>query len=326
MYIRRLCCGVLFAIAATLTLSPIALMAQSQYPAKPVRLVVPFPAGGATDSAARELGDGLAKLLGQPFVIENRPGADGAIAAQAVLSAPADGYTLLFGSSSMEGIPFVQKSAGFKSLNDFTPISLVCRLAFGLASSPAVKAKGVDDLVTFARANPEKLNYGAGSLSEVMAASQFMRATGTRLTRINYKGGAQIIPDLAANQVQLSFGPLTPMLGFARDGRINVLATLLDRRATVLPELPSLRDAGVVGVSGAGGLQALFGPPALSEQVVDILGPAIKTVMSDPLVRAKFVQRAQEPESSTAAQLTALIRDERASWMEFVAAENIQPE
>jgi tripartite-type tricarboxylate transporter receptor subunit TctC len=312
--------------AAALVLSSLVFPVYAQYPNKPIRLIVPFPAGGATDSAARELGEGLSRLIGQPVLVENRPGADGAIAAQAVISAAADGYTLLFGSSSMEGIPFVQKSAPFATLNDFTPVSLVCRLAFGMVVSPGVAAKSVPEFITFARANPDKLNYGSGSLSEMFAASQFMRATNTRLVKVNYKGGAAVIPDLANDRVQVSFGPLSPMLPLVREGRLNVLAVLLDKRAAAVPDAPSLSDLGIKGLTGAGGLQAVFAPPATSAEIIERLGAAIRTVMSDANVRAKLVARGQEPETSTPQALAAMIRSEHAGWVRFAADEGLKPE
>lgn len=309
-----------------LALSLLAGPALAQYPTKPVRLIVPFPPGGATDSAARELGEGLSKLLGQSVLVENRPGADGTMAAQAALGAPGDGYTLLFASSSMEGIPFTQKASPFKSLNDFTAVSLVCRLAFGMVINSSVPARSVQELVTYAKAHPDQLNYGSGSLSEVMAAGQFMKATGTRMVRINYKGGAQIVPDLANGQVQVSFGPLTPMLPFVRDRRMSVLAVFLDQRASVVPDAPSLKEIGITSATGAGGLQAVMAPPGVSSEVVERLGTAIRTVMSNPGVREKFTRRGQEPETSTPEALAAMIRSERAAWERFAAEEGITPE
>jgi tripartite-type tricarboxylate transporter receptor subunit TctC len=316
------------ALAASITASTLLLAATSAlalYPTKPVRLIVPFPAGGATDVAARELGESLSKLLGQPFVVENRPGADGAVAAHAVLEAPADGYTLFFASSSIEGVPLVQRAAQFKSLTDFTPVSLVCRLAFGVVINPTVPATTVQELVAYARANPDKLNYGSGSLSEFRVASQFMKATGTRLVKINYKGGAQVVPDLVSGQVHISFGPLTPMLPMVRDKRLTALAVLSDKRAGVVPDTPTLREAGIVGVSGAG-LQVVLAPPRVPSDIVKRLAAAIKTVMADPEVQRKFIQRGQEPQTSTPGALTTLLQAERAQWNRFVKDEGLKPE
>jgi tripartite-type tricarboxylate transporter receptor subunit TctC len=313
-------------LGGTFLAVPQAMAQVRPYPTRAVRLIVPFPPGGATDAAARELGDGLSRLLGQPVLVENRPGADGAIAAQAVMEAPPDGYTLLFASSSIEGVPLVQKGAKFASLNDFTPVSLVCRLGFGLVVGSQVPARSLQELVAYAKSNPGKLNFGSGSLSELMAASQFMKATGTRMVKVNYKGGAQMIPDLVSGQVQVSFGPLTPLLPMVKDRRLHLLGILGNQRATVTPDTPSLKEAGIDGVSGAGGLQAIMGPPRMPHEVVDQLSAAIRTVIADPAVQAKFVERGQEPQSSSPEALAGLLREERSQWDRFVADEGIKPE
>ena len=324
MQLRHVACT---AFAAALTALPFdAAFAQAAYPAKPVHLIVPFPAGGATDAAAREVADGLQRTLGGAFVVENRPGADGAIAGQAVMTAPADGYTLLFGSSSMEGIPFTQKSAPFATMNDLTPVSMVCRLVFGMVIYPGVPARTVQEFVTYAKHNPDRLNYASGSLSELMAAAQFMKASDIKLVKIGYKGGAQIVPDLASGRVQVSFGPLTPMLPFLREGKVTALAVLLDRNASVAPDVPTLKSAGITQVSGSGGLQAVFAPPRTPAEIVQKLNTAIRTVVSEPGVQAKFKARGQEPEFSTPEQLAALIGIERAAWERFVADQGIKPE
>ena len=303
-----------------------ATSAWAQYPSKPVRLLVPFPAGGATDSAARDLAEGLSRILKQTFLVENKPGADGAIAAQTLSASAADGYTLLFASSSMEGISFTQKNPPFGSLNDFTPVSLVCRLVFGVVVSPNVPSQSMRDFVAFAQSNPEKLFYGSGSLSELMAAAEFMAATRTRMVKVNYKGGAPIVPDLASDRIQVSFGPLSPMLPFVRDGRVKVLAVLSQGRVSAVPEVPTLGDVGISGVSGAGGLQAVVGPRGMSADVVQRLVPAINALMAESAVRNKFVQRGQEPETSSPEALASMIRAEREGWERFVAQEGIKPE
>lgn len=303
-----------------------ATSAWAQYPAKPVRLLVPFPAGGATDAAARDLAEGLSRTLKQTFVVENKPGADGAVAAQTLSAAPADGYTLLFASSSMEGIPFTQKNAPFASLNDFTPVSLVCRLVFGVVVNPNVPSQSMREFVAFAQSHPEKLFYGSGSLSDLMAAAEFMAATRTRMVKVNYKGGAAMLPDLATNRVQVSFTPLSPMLPFVGDGKMKVLAVFSESRVLAVPGVATLKELGITGVSGAGGLQAVVGPRGMSPDVVKRLVPAINAIMAEQAVRNKFVQRGQEPETSSPEALASMIRAEREGWERFVAQEGIKPE
>src|ERR1051325_954137 len=281
--------------------------AVAQYPAKPVHLIVPFPAGGATDAAARELAEGLSHALGQTFVVDNRPGADGAIAAQAVVSANPDGYTLLFASSSMEGIPFVQKNAPFKTLNDLAPVSLVCRFVFGVAVNAGLPSRSMDEFVAYARANPGKLNYGSISLSEVMAAAQFMKATGTHLVKVGY-------------------GPVSPLLPFVREGRVKVLGVLLDHRVAILPDALSVKEAHLAGVTGAGGLQAVMGPHDLPRAVAERLSTNIASILAQPATRAKFAQRGQEAEASSPQTLAKMISAERDGWVRFVADEGLKPE
>ncbi|HXJ54576.1 MAG TPA: tripartite tricarboxylate transporter substrate binding protein [Burkholderiales bacterium] len=312
------------AMASLALLIPGAAIAQ--YPAKPVHLIVPFPAGGATDAAARELAEGLSHALGQTFVVDNRPGADGAIAAQAVVSANPDGYTLLFASSSMEGIPFVQKNAPFKTLNDLAPVSLVCRFVFGVAVNAGLPSRSMDEFVAYARANPGKLNYGSISLSEVMAAAQFMKATGTHLVKVGYKGAPQLVPDLAGNQIQVSFGPVSPLLPFVREGRVKVLGVLLDHRVAILPDALSVKEAHLAGVTGAGGLQAVMGPHDLPRDVAERLSTNIASILAQPATRAKFAQRGQEAEASSPQTLAKMISAERDGWVRFVADEGLKPE
>jgi tripartite-type tricarboxylate transporter receptor subunit TctC len=198
-------------LAVFLVLSSVSAFAQ--YPIKPIHLIVPFAAGGPSDNAARMIGQALSKSIGQPVIIENRPGANGAIAAQALLAAPADGHTLLWGIASMVAIPLVQRNAPFDSIAEFAPVSLVGRFAFGMYVHPGLPARSVAEFVAYARANAGKLNYATSALGEFMAAAQFMKAAGISMVRVPYKGGAQLMPDLIEGRVQVNFAPVS--LGLA---------------------------------------------------------------------------------------------------------------
>src|SRR5687767_14817197 len=215
------------------------------YPTKPIRLVVPFAPGGASDSAARIVGKTLSKSLGQPVVIDNRSGANGAIAAQAVLSAAPDGYTLLWGVGSMVAIPLLQKNAAFDSLASFSPVSMTGQFAFGMFVHPGVQARTVDEFVRHARANGDKLVYASATLGEYLAAAQFMKASKTTMTRVPYKGGAQALPDLLAGRVQVYFTPIAIVLPYVQEGRVRILGTLLPERSPALPDVPTLTEAGL---------------------------------------------------------------------------------
>jgi tripartite-type tricarboxylate transporter receptor subunit TctC len=230
----------ILALAAFLAPAP----SDAQYPARPIRLVVPFTAGGVTDSVARITANQLSKSLGQPVVVENRPGADGAIAAQTVKAAAPDGYTLLFATNSVLAIPLLSKSAGFDAFADFMPVSTVGRFPFALFVHPEVPSKSVKDLVDYARANPGKLNYATVNPGEQLITGQFIKATGVDMVRVPYKGGAAALPDLVAGRIHVYFTPVGNGLAHAKEGRVRMLATLLPERTPLAPEVPTMAEAG----------------------------------------------------------------------------------
>jgi tripartite-type tricarboxylate transporter receptor subunit TctC len=280
--------------------------AAAQYPSKPVRLIVPFAAGGPSDAAARILGRALSATLGQPIVIDNMPGANGAIAARAVRTATADGHTLLWGVGSMVALPLLQKSAAQEVLGDFAAVSMVCQFPFGMAVNATVAAKTVEEFAREARANPGKLGFASATLSEFMAAAQFMKASGTVLTRVPYKGGAQAIPDLVAGRVQAYFTPISLVLPHAQSGALRVLGMLLPQRSPALPDVPSMAEAGMPGVT-VPSWQAVFAPPGTPAGIVQVLADKIAAALRDRAVRAEFERMTLAVEVSTPAALTATI-------------------
>jgi tripartite-type tricarboxylate transporter receptor subunit TctC len=309
------------ALCAALPLAPVA----AQSPGKPIRVVVPTPAGGPSDTAARTVAQALAKSLGQPVVVENRPGASGAIAAQAVLGAPPDGHTLLWGLASMAGIPLLQKSPPFQSLAELAPVSLVGRFAFGMFVHPDVPAKTVPEFVAYARANPDRLSYATGTLGEYMAAAQFLKATGITSVRVPYKGGAQLMPDLVSGRVQLNFGPVSSGLQHAKEGKLRMLAVVLPQRSTVAPDVPTLAETGLASVS-LPSWQALFAPPKTPRDLVDRLSREVARVLGDPGVRAQLEQQALQVDGSTPEALAAVVARDTDTWRTFVRDYGISQE
>lgn len=315
-----------------LTVLPLALCAAiasvsapAQSPGKPIRLVVPTPAGGPSDTAARTVAQALAKSLGQAIVVENRPGAGGSIAAQAVLGAPPDGHTLLWGLASMAGIPLLQSSPPFQSLGEFVPVSIVGRFAFGMFVHPDVPAKSVPELVAYARANPDRLSYATGTLGEYMAAAQFLKSTGISSVRVPYKGGAQLMPDLVSGRVHLNFGPVSSGLQHAKDGKLRMLAVLLSQRSPVAPDVPTLVEAGVASVS-LPSWQALFAPPKTPREVAGRLSREVARALGDPGVRARLEQQALQVEGSTPEALAAVVARDTEAWRTFVREYDIPQE
>jgi tripartite-type tricarboxylate transporter receptor subunit TctC len=312
-------------LALALAWSVLAVLHAAAQPAKPVRLVVPTPAGGPSDAAARTVASALAKGLGQPVVVENRPGAGGAIAAQAIMTAPPDGHTLLWGLASMAGLPALQKSPPFRSMNELVPVAMVGRFAFALFAHPDVPARTVADLVAYGRSQPDKLNYGTGTLGEYMAMVQLLAATGVSSVRVPYKGGVQLMPDLITGRIQLNIGPVSSGLPHVKDGKLRMLAVLLPSRIGVAPDVPTLAESGVQ-VSGLPTWQAIFAPPGTPTDVAERLSREVTRALADPELRAKLEQQALQVQGATREDLARIVAQDSETWRAFVRDHNVPQE
>jgi tripartite-type tricarboxylate transporter receptor subunit TctC len=310
---KRLLSLLLPALLATLAAFAVA----AQPAGRPVRLVVPTPAGGPSDAAARSIAQALARSLGQPVIVENRPGAGGAIAAQAVLAAPPDGTTLLWGIASMGSIPMLQKTPPFRSLAEFTPVSLVGHFTFGVFVHPGVPARSIAELAAYGRANPDKLAYGTGTLGEYLAAAQWVRASGMSAVRVPYKGGTQVMPDLLAGRVQFNIGPVSSGLPHVKEGKLRMLAVLAPQRIALAPEVPTLAEAGAPSVS-LPTWQAIFAPPKTPAEVAERLSRELAALLRDPALRSQLEQQALLVGGSSPAELAALVASDEKQWQAFV--------
>jgi len=295
-----------------------ATLAESTYPVKPVRMVVPLPPGGPTDFLARTVAQNLSTALGQPVVVDNRPGADGAIAVRDVMAAPPDGHTLLFSIGSMIAIPLLSAPPAFDWLRELAPVGKVGRLTFCLAVNPEVPARTVAELVSYARANPEKLNYSTSTLGELMSAAQFMNATGIRMTRVPYKGGAQAMPDLLAGRIQVMFGPMTLAAPHAKTGALRILATFLPERSTLMPEVPTIAETGFPGVK-VPTWQAIFVAAKTQTAVVSRLNRELSVALSKPELRVELERRAIFVETATPEELSRTVTEEQLAWSAVIA-------
>jgi tripartite-type tricarboxylate transporter receptor subunit TctC len=304
-----------FFVALTVVLIP--ALAQAQYPTKPMRLVVPLAAGGPTDYIARAVAKDLSASLGQSVVVENKPGADGLIATREVIAAPADGYTLLFATGSMIAVPLQVKPPAFDWLGQLAPVGKVGQVSFGIAVHPDVPAKTVDELIAYARSNPDKLNYGTSTMSELMAATEFMKATGVRMTRVSYKGGAQAMPDLLAGRLHVRFGPLALAQPYIKTGGLHVLAMLLPKRSSLLPEVPTVAEAGYSSVS-VPTWQSIFVPVKTPQAIVLRLASALTDVMSKPEIADDLERRAVFIEKPNPSELAATVTKEQATWLSLI--------
>jgi tripartite-type tricarboxylate transporter receptor subunit TctC len=300
-------------------------LAGAQAGGRTLRIIVPTPAGGPSDTAARLVAQKLASATGQPVIVENRPGAGGALAAQAVMAAAPDGQTLLWGIASMAGIPMLQKSPPYQSMLEMTPVSLVGRFTFAMFVHPDVAANSVAELVAQARRQPGKLAYATGTLGEYMAAAQFVKVTGVDVLRVPYKGGAQLMPDLVAGRVQFNIGPLSSGLPQVRDGKLRMVVVLQPERSAAAPDTPTLQEAGVAGVN-VPTWQALFAPPKTPPAIADRIAGDVAAVLRDPTLRAQLEQQGLMPEAAGPQALSALVAQDTAAWRTFIRDYDIPQE
>jgi tripartite-type tricarboxylate transporter receptor subunit TctC len=298
--------------------------ALADYPEKPIKIIVPFAAGGPSDAIARTLGRALSPSVGQPVVVENRPGAEGQIAAQATFAAPADGYTVfLASSSSTVALAALKKDLPFNPL-EFSPITTVAGVTWGLFVNRELPVKSVEELVRHARANPDKLSYAVSANTEFMAASQFMKATSLRMLKVPFKGSAQAIPELIAGRVDVYFCPITPeRIAYAKDGRLRLLATVAAQRNPLVPEVPTMAEAGVPGIA-IPTWNVLVGPPRMPAAVAEKLAREVAKVLEDPEVRSQFMNLVLQAGSSTPQELRAMQASDLKLWHEFVREHGIQ--
>lgn len=268
---------------ATLALSALTATAQS-WPARPVKIIVPFTAGGLADILARQLSEELTKQWKQPVVVENRPGAGTMIAGEATAKAAADGYTLLLANdATLSSNQYIYSKMPYDPVNGFTPIINVAASPIVMISSGKYQAQTLQDVVNAARQNPDKINYGTfgiGSTAHVDAHS-FMALSNTKLTHVPYKGVADVMLALVSDQVQISFTGIPPALPFAKDGRIRILAVSSAKRSALLPNVPTFAEAGMPGFQAAPWF-GLVGPAGLPKSIVDKVAADVAKIITQP--------------------------------------------
>ena len=312
---------------ASITLAAVmASTAFAQYPVKPVRIIVPFPPGGGADNSSRIIGQALSQALGQSMLIENRAGADGAIGAEAVINSAPDGYTLFFGTNTaLVAVPVLRKNPPYDSRVVFSPISLLGRFVFFAYVSAQVPANTVAEFIQHAKSNPGKLNYGTGSSTAIVATVQMMRLAGISMVQVPYKGEAPTIADLLGGRVQFAMITTASALALAKEGRLRVLATLLPNRSSLAPEVPTLAEAGLAGVSILP-WASLLGPAKMPREAVDRLSRELNVLLKRSDVREPLSRQAFEAEPSSPEAMAAFLAEQIDSWGRAVKDAGIPPE
>jgi tripartite-type tricarboxylate transporter receptor subunit TctC len=301
-------------LLAAASLAGIAGPAAAQaWPSKPIRIVLQFPPGGSTDSVARILAQSLTASLGQTVLVENRPGADGAIAGDFVARAEPDGHTFFLASNTpMMQVPLLKKNPPYDPVKSFTPVSLVGRYIYVMVSTPTLPATNVAELLAYARANPGKLGYGSYSgVTQLMHTQLKMVKADTTL--VPYKGEAPTVTDILGNHVQFTFATPASTLGHIKEGKLRALAVLLPTRSSLLPNVPTGAEAGLPPFT-AGTWAALFGPAKLPPEITQRMNRELNAAMQRPEVREKITALGFELGGSTPDEMGVFLQEQLVAW------------
>jgi len=302
-----------------------AAMAQS-YPAKFITVVVPFAAGSGSDTAARVVGQYLGPRLGQSIVVENRVGATGAIASTYVARAKPDGYTLLLGTNSTHGSnSALYKNLAYDPVKDFTGVADTGVFNYFLVVNPALPITSMAGLLAYAKANPGKLSYAAGSSTSIVMAETFAKGTGVAILKVPYRSNPPALTDVIAGRVSMMFVDVSSAVSFVKSGQLRALAVTTKARSPLYPDLPTVDETAVTGFNLAS-WTGLFAPAGTPEAIVQRINLEVNAVLALPDVQARLASLGVEPDIMTAPQFQAYAASEVAKWSQLVRAAGIEPE
>jgi tripartite-type tricarboxylate transporter receptor subunit TctC len=318
----------LLALAGAVVAAACLPVQAQQYPNKPVKIIVPFPAGGFSDLYSRVVATEMAKTFGQPVLVENRPGAGGNIATDIVAKSPADGYTLVMGTIGTHAInATLFPKLPYDPVKDFTAVAFVVDADGLLVVHPSVQAGSVKDLITVAKSKPGALNYasaGPGTTSH-LAAEIFKGATSTYITHIPYKGNVPALQDVVGGSAQLSFATLATVLPHVKSGRLRALGVLGSQRSSALPDVPTIAEAGVAGFN-VGNWTGLFAPAGTPPAVVEKLNAEVNRIMKLPETQKRMVDDGMRFVTMTPAEFGAFTKAEVGKWGTVVKRANVTAE
>ena len=296
------------------------------YPNKPIHLVVPFPAGGSADLVARIMAKPLGDKLGQPVVIDNKPGADGAIAAEAVAGAAPDGYTLFMATyGAMSAVPSLHKAMHYDPVKDFTPLSTAGKFSMFLFAHPSVPAQTLSEFIAYEHTHTGEVNYGTGNVASIVMAAEMESQAKLHMTQVPYKGEVPAMTDFVAGRIQLMFATPANALPFVKEGKLKAYATLSDKRSPLLPETPTWHEAGMRDlpiVPWAG----VFGPAKLPKDMALRLSQTIQDVLQREDVNAEFAKLGFEPFGSSPDKLDTYAKKQLKAWHTAIQSAGLQAE
>lgn len=308
-----------YVAAALIALAQASGSNAQSYPAKSIRMILPFPPGGGADAFMRPLAPRLAELTGQQWVIDNRPGANGNIAAELTAHAAPDGYTLFFANSSLAINPSLYSKLPFDVLRDFAPITLAAITPSVLATHPSLPVKTVNDLMALARRQPGKLTFASGGAGNTMHLGVELLKSMAKVDMLHvpYKGGGPAIIDVIAGQCDLLIANVGPLLGHIRGGKLNAVAVTSKARVATLPQIPTVAESGLPGYE-SNTWYGVVGPAAVPKDVVSKVNTSVAAALKHPDVRERYVALGAEPLTSTPEQYAAFLRKDMQDWAKVV--------
>jgi len=301
-------------------------LAQAPWPERPVRIVVPFPAGSSTDQVARTIGQAMSQAIGQQVIVDNKAGADGIIAAQEVLRAPPDGYTIFLATNSPLATAVLTKvKPPYDPVADFTPITDVGRYTFFFAMHPSVPAKNAAEFVAHAKANPGKLNYATGNTTGIVATAVFSSLAGIQMAHVPYKGEPQALTDMLGGQVQMMVVSSGTSLAHFREGKLRPFAVMLNQRSPALPDVPTIREVGFDKFR-LDSWAALFGPAKMPREIVERINKEWIAAMAKPEVKTVLDRAAFNVSTSTPEALGQFLKDQLVAYKAALDLAGVKPE
>jgi tripartite-type tricarboxylate transporter receptor subunit TctC len=321
MKIQQLLSGLIAGLALTMSIG-----AHAAFPEKPITVIVPFPPGGSTDSIARAIGPKMSKTLGQPWVVDNRPGATGAIGAGLVKRAAPDGHTLMVASIGVYSVnPILQKNLAYDPSKDFDLLTVAVRAPNVLVASPNLPVKNIAEFLAYLKKNPEKVTFassGAGS-SDHLTAVLFWQKSGTSGVHVPYKGGAPAMTDLLGGQTDVSFVNINAAINNIKAGKLIALAVTGDKRSAILPNVPTLGEAGIKGVD-IYSWQGIAAPKGLPKDVKAKLHAALVGALNEPEFKARLTEQGFEVVANTPEQFTKFQAEELARWRHVIETGKVE--